>query len=196
MNIPLISADLFGLRARSHAQSNIWSAIVIDIPVIDSFIEEFKNGIASITDYTLDAYLVDSELGFLQNYQGSVADYSLFWGFDAWEAPDWRKFDAERSKLDRSAVGGALLLSERAVYKLYTSAPNITSWLGARVYKLEQDTEYLTEGEREERLQSFRVEYGFSDAEVIEMANAKSLPSEPHFGEWLILLGREDLLDE
>jgi len=196
MNIPLISADLFGLRVRSHAQSNTWSAIVIDIPVIDSLIDDFKDGIETITDYTLDAYLVDSELGFLQNYQESAADYSLFWGFDAWEASDWSKFDAERSKLDRGAVGGALLLSEQAIYKLYTSAPNITSWLGARVYRLEQDTEYLTEREQEERLQSFRVGYGFSDAEVIEMANSKSLPSEPHFGEWLILLGREDLLEE
>lgn len=53
----------------------------------------------------------------------------------------------------------------------------------------------LTTEEVEERLQNLREHGNLTDQQVIEMAEAGALPSEPYFAEWLVLLDRGDLIN-
>lgn len=53
---------------------------------------------------------------------------------------------------------------------------------------------YLSDKEIEAALERLRQHFGLEDNQVIEMASNNQLPSDPCFGEWLILLGRGDLI--
>ena len=45
-----------------------------------------------------------------------------------------------------------------------------------------------------ERLEALRSHYGLTDEQVLERAQAKTLDWEPQVAEWLVLLGRGDLI--
>jgi hypothetical protein len=75
------------------------------------------------------------------------------------------------------------------------NAPNFVSWLGARIYQFQKDAEMLTQTERDRRLKALQENFEMSDQDVIDLAENRQLPSDPEFGEWLILLDRGDLLE-
>jgi hypothetical protein len=52
----------------------------------------------------------------------------------------------------------------------------------------------MTSTERQERLADLESHFQISGSEVIAQAEAGTLPPEPHFVEWLVLLGRGDLV--
>ena len=52
----------------------------------------------------------------------------------------------------------------------------------------------LTEEERLDRLNELREKYGYSDADVIRMAQDGNLPVDPDFVAWLVFLGKGDLV--
>ena len=87
------------------------------------------------------------------------------------------------------------MLSSESLKALFTYAPNFVSWLGARVYRFDKDREFLTTDERQARLSALREGLGLSDSQVIELAQARKLPLAPEYGEWLVLLNREDLIE-
>ncbi|HEX2686676.1 MAG TPA: hypothetical protein VHN14_08660, partial [Kofleriaceae bacterium] len=65
------------------------------------------------------------------------------------------------------------------------------SWIGARCMKYDGSEGVMN---KEERLRSLRDHFKLSDADVLEMAQRRALPDNVAFAEWLILLGRGDLL--
>jgi hypothetical protein len=75
--------------------------------------------------------------------------------------------------------------------RLTAHSPNLWSWFGAHC--MEYDA---SEGRMniDERLQSLRDHFKLSDIEVIDLARRGALPDDVAFTEWLILLGRGDLL--
>jgi hypothetical protein len=52
----------------------------------------------------------------------------------------------------------------------------------------------MTDADREERLQMYRDQYSMTDADVVEAAKNGTMPSEPDFASWLVLMNRGDLL--
>jgi hypothetical protein len=82
-----------------------------------------------------------------------------------------------------------------ATKTLLNYAPNFASWLGSRIFRLILGVELLTTEERQARLSALREWSGKSDSEVIALAELHKLPSDPEYGEWLILLEREDLIE-
>ncbi len=101
-----------------------------------------------------------------------------------------RSLDYGRARL----VGrprGVIVTAEASVQVLAAKAPNLWSWVSARVWRLDPGEGRL---DLEARLKSLREGTGFSDAEVIARAEAGTLPPDPVFAEWLVLLGKADLL--
>jgi hypothetical protein len=110
-----------------------------------------------------------------------------------WSAPEWRQLDQMRSALPANAAL-VFVLSESAMLNLSLYAPNVASLLGAQAHFEKPDEGLLTEGETETRLRFFRETTGRTDEEIIQMATAGTLPPDPDYGEWLLLLNRGDLL--
>jgi hypothetical protein len=106
---------------------------------------------------------------------------------------DWRLLDRRRSALARQ--GAVLFVTTPASFAtLMQVAPNLASWLGGLVFSHE-DPDALARAQIGPRLDALRAWSGKSDAEVVEEAQRGTLPRDPEYAEWLVLLGRGDLLD-
>jgi hypothetical protein len=107
----------------------------------------------------------------------------------------WRSIDANRTRLTRDDIT-VLVLDEVSAGRLENVAPNLASWVGGRVWRLANDPPIppLTPGEIDERLAALRAWAGRGDAEVVRLAEIGKLPRDPEYAEWLMLLGRGDLL--
>jgi len=105
----------------------------------------------------------------------------------------WRSLDIMRSALERK--GPVILwLATGDVANLTEHAPYIRSFIGASIFLAGPDGGIMTEAERQERLNELSQHFGFTGDEAVRKAQAGELPHEPEFVEWLVLLGRGDLL--
>lgn len=115
------------------------------------------------------------------------------YGVDEYSDADWQHVDLLRSQL----VGGStkvLLARPSVIAKMESHAPHLTSFFGGATWQIDLGADYLSKEEQQERLLALRHALGYSDDEVIALAQAHRLPSEPEFAEWLVLLDRGDLL--
>lgn len=106
---------------------------------------------------------------------------------------DWRALDVQRSRLTRHGVT-IWILTQEDLDRIQQCAPNLSSWLGGNVAEHRDDTAEA-EAFREGRLEALRAWSGKTDDEVCREAAARTLPRDPEYAEWLVLLGRGDLLD-
>ncbi|AFY81191.1 hypothetical protein [Oscillatoria acuminata] len=194
--IASVSLDEFFQRVRSQPESNIWSSIVVEPSNIDEVLEDLQSGIEILAECKVESISAESGVSAVfDRIHNSGADYLLLWNFETWQPNDWRHLDSLRSRLNHKGRGGVVILSSQSLRAIGTNAPNFFSWLSPRVYALNQGEDLLTDDEREARLSALREWSGQSDAEVIALAEAKELPTEPEYGEWLVLLDREDLIE-
>jgi hypothetical protein len=107
---------------------------------------------------------------------------------------DWGLLDRRRSSLARAGL--LVFVTTPASFEaLMQTAPNLASWLGAFVF--EQAREAPNNAMvREQRLAALRAWAQRSDQDVIVAATHGRLPADPAYAEWLVLLGRGDLLDK
>ncbi len=120
-------------------------------------------------------------------------DTVILSGFESFNSPVWSMWDINRSGLVRPGPI-VLWVSAAALTKLCVSAPNIRSFIGGSMFALGPSGEAMTEAEVRARTQELETHYRMRGEEVIERAIAGNLPPEPQFVEWLILLGRGDLV--
>lgn len=105
----------------------------------------------------------------------------------------WRVVDHLRSWLEGiSSV--ILILPRESVNALARGAPNLVSWVGGDITQVRTYDESEAAAERQHRLAELRRKTGLSDDDVIVRAEQKLLPPDPEFAEWLVFLGRGDLL--
>ena len=109
------------------------------------------------------------------------------------EAGEWSSLDTMRSALERTGPI-VLWIAPDAVAQLTQLAPNIRSFIGSSIFLAGPEPGIMSDKERENRLEELRQHYQLSDQEIVRRAKAKELPPEPHFVEWLVLLGRGDLV--
>ena len=120
-------------------------------------------------------------------------DTVILSGFESFKPPVWRMWDINRSGFVRPGPI-VLWVSTGALTKLCISAPNIRSFVGGSMFVLSPSGQAMTEAEVRARTQELETHYGMRGDEVIARAIAGNLPPEPQFVEWLILLGRRDLV--
>lgn len=102
--------------------------------------------------------------------------------------------DLHRARLptDRPVI---LLMSPSAATRLFAASQHFES-LVQQVENLDLDLPVLTQAEVQERLAALARWSGRTDAEVITLAERGALPPDPDYAEWVILLGRGELLVE
>jgi hypothetical protein len=190
-----ISTDTLLQKLGVQPDGNIWTVLVVETSDVDEVVEEFSETISIFSECkirTISAQSGASEL--VEQIMQSSEDYLLLWTFESWDCEDWHQLDACRSSLSIPR-GGMLVLSAASAEMMLNCAPNFCGWVGSRVYALAKDSEFLTNPEREIRLSTLREWSGLSDAEVIASAESHQLPPTPEYGEWLVLLGRGDLIE-
>ena len=106
---------------------------------------------------------------------------------------DWAVLDRRRSSLSRAGLM-VFVTTPDSFAALMQAAPNLSSWLGALVFEQPHDAAGAAEA-REARLAALRSWAQKSDHDVIQAAIRGQLPADPEYAEWLVLLGRGDLLD-
>jgi hypothetical protein len=106
---------------------------------------------------------------------------------------DWSLVDRCRSSLSRVGVL-VLVTTPDSFGLLMQAAPNLASWLGALAYQYEDPSAQEAEL-RARRLATLRSWAQRSDEDVVRAARQGRLPADPEYAEWLVLLGRGDLLD-
>ncbi|WP_437475641.1 hypothetical protein WME75_23765 [Sorangium sp. So ce1014] len=104
--------------------------------------------------------------------------------------PVSRALDYERARLS-GRPRGVIITSEAGLRLLAAEAPSLWSWVGPRVWHIDPLAGQL---DVEARLSSLRQGRGLTDAEVLQRAEAGTLTLDPVFAEWLVLLGRGELL--
>ena len=117
----------------------------------------------------------------------------LLRGFDSWSDDRFAALDVNRSGLE---TGGFLVFAadQRTAGRFLDRAPNLRSYFGTNIFAAIPDPTVMTPEEIEERLDQLRAEYGMSDDGVLAKAARGDLPPDPHFAEWLVLLGRSELV--
>lgn len=105
--------------------------------------------------------------------------------------PDWTALDVGRSRIQR--VGPHVLFVLRHAGGLLTSASHLASMV-ERVVRLDVDASELTEAERAARLDAWRTHYQMPDEELLRRVREGRIPLEPGVVEWLVLLGKADLV--
>ena len=106
---------------------------------------------------------------------------------------DWRHIDLLRSRL----VGAGTiigLVSLTTAGRISRNAPNLSSWIGGGMWTLNPTADSVSDAERNERLKVLRRWGKMTDEQVIRRAKDGSLPDDPEYTEWLILLDRADLV--
>ena len=123
----------------------------------------------------------------------SACDPVLISDLDQADAERWRALDVNRRAwLREGAV--VLWLSAAGVTNLCSYAPNIRSIVGGSIFNLGTDGGAMTVDERDQRIADLESHFQMNSAEVIKQAESGMLPTDPHFVEWLVLLGRGDLV--
>lgn len=112
----------------------------------------------------------------------------------AFTEDDFRLLDRRRSDLARTGLS-VLMMSATGFDVLMRVAPNLASWLGGQVFTQEAPDDSQA-AHVEHRLQALRSWSGKDDEGVLSEAEAGTLPRDPQYAEWLVLLGRGDLLDD
>ena len=117
----------------------------------------------------------------------------LLSGTEHFSEEEWRHLDLLRNLLGREGIV-VLVATARSVEKLASNAPNLASWIGGSIWRVDTGSEFLSKEERATRLKSLRRWAKMDDNEVLRRAQDRTLPKEPEFEEWLVLLGRADLI--
>ena len=158
-------------------------------------LENFAAGLAAVLDQLVRVVrTVGSSFEKLRGeLNESAGDPVLIPDLNQADAERWRVLDVNRSAwLREGAV--VLWLSAAGVTNLCSYAPNIRSIVGGSIFNLGTDGGAMTVAERDQQIADLESHFEMNSAEVIKQAESGVLPSEPHFVEWLVLLGRGDLV--
>lgn len=187
LDLPQMDAGTFAFTAGLGRQ---WSAILVETPAVAPHAaQELLNALDLEGD--LQAIVLETHNGqdFVQQLVDHPHNALIVIGLDTFEDEDWHIIDQARSRILESPLV-VLVLTEVGFVRMDREAPNLTSLLDANVSTWEDVAAQL----RNQRLNALRMSTGFSDEDVICMAGAGEIPSGPEFAEWLMLLGRGDLL--
>jgi hypothetical protein len=174
---------------------NVWFVLTLPFEHHAALVEDLGDVLEIFTESSVGSLSgSDGVVPLVASIASTEAASLILSDFESWTVQDWRQIDALRSNLvvQRNAF---LLLSEPATSLMLNHAPNLASWIGGRVYPFTYGTEFLTIDEQEDRLTHLRQWADQTDDEIIALAERNQLSPEPEYGEWLVLLGRGDLIE-
>jgi hypothetical protein len=190
-----IALDDLAFRVIESTEPNAWVVAIADRPSVASSLSAEIERLRGPEEAPPVVVTIDSAGPLFQAVHAHSRGTLIVVGAAAFSVDDWRRLDANRTRLMRNDVT-ILILDEAGAGRLENFAPNLASWVGGRVWRLADDTAApaLSPNEIDQRLAALRAWADLGDAEVIQLAEAGQLPRDPEYAEWLTLLGRGDLL--
>ena len=172
-----------------------WFVVLKPASVVESALENFLAELSSVLGQQVRVVRCGAVT--LEKLRANLnepgGDPVLIPDLDQVEAGHWSTLDINRSGFSRT--GPILLwLSSVGLTGLCEYAPNLRSFIGGSIFYLGQSGEAMTEEERKQRIADLESHFRTTSAEVVHRAELGTLPTEPHFVEWLVLLDRGDLV--
>lgn len=182
----------FAARLLEDSGSNTWSVAI----VASSNEETTANDIVEEANAIEPGFATTAMLARPTDFFAAVAGapYRLVVaaGFECFDESAWSMLDVGRSRLMRDDGVTALVMTAATFGRLQAHAPNLASWIGGAVFELGESERPSSDA----RLEQLRAYGKMSDEELIAKAKQGTLEPDPYFAEWLVLLGRGELLGE
>jgi hypothetical protein len=192
----VVAADIGELAVRvvESVSPNPWFVLIVDghTEEVASRLQDEISALAAPTGQPARRATVASSREFALVARDHVRGILIVTISPAFTRTEWANVDVNRSRFQRDGAT-VLVLEESATEHLENTAPNLASWIGGSIWRL-VDARALSAEEKEQRLVVLRERTGLSDDEVVRRSEAGRLPPDPEFAEWLVLLGRGDLL--
>jgi hypothetical protein len=192
ISLPTIAAWPLAARLSVAPRDNPWALLAVASDRGEAESQAFIDELASLLDAPVELVRVSSAQALIDIIQTRQHSALVIIGLDGFDADEWRRLDVNRSNLART-LPAVLVLDEAKVPAMLEHAPNLWSWLGGAAWRGIPETG-LDDEQRTQRLSALRAHFGFDDAELVRRAEAGTLPPEPALGEWLVLIGRGDLV--
>lgn len=183
----------FAFEVLERPGPNEWLALVTHESSVKQVVDALHLDLIGIDEAEiahLDAQTAEAIVGFASSHRTGIL---LLSGQDAFGTSEWQKLDGFRSLIQREGAS-VFVLGEATLGELFRHAPNLSSWIGGSVWRLEEQSHVLSAKERQQRLESLQQWSGMKNEDVIARAEQGTLPSDPPYAEWLVLLGRGELL--
>lgn len=190
---PPIGAAELAVRIQPLAGS-VYVALLAPENAIAGLVAEVVSELRALDEGLPAHQLSPASAASLLHELPSVAGGALVVDAGEFVEADWRVLDRRRSDLGREGVT-VFVTTPASFDVLMRVAPNFASWLGGQVFTWDEAAGAASPEQIAERLASLRA-WGapMTDAEVIAQAQAGTLPRDPEYAEWLVLLGRGDLV--
>lgn len=191
----------FAFRIVEASGNNVWYVAIVESTMVETVLREIVTTVNELQAEAAAVVKVDSPFAFERAVYTSTHRILIGWGFEQFDEAEWGTLDRARTRLMRAPAQPTdidstimvLVLSAAAFATLQSSAPNLVSWIGGSVFEVAAEKS-LSSADRELRLEELRHWGAMTDADVIQRATNGTLPPEPYFAEWLVLLGKGDLL--
>lgn len=196
--LPPISLSEFAARTAVHrgvgSSGGGVSALVTSTAATSSLAHELKDELEFVAQCpTSTVQVADNPVVALDAIAQARGSLVILHTLATLGAQGWARMDELRNRLE-SVEGLVLLIAPEDLELLQRHAPNLSSWLGGRVYSYADGPLHLAPAEVQRRLATLRSAFGKTDDEVLALARTNDLPPEPEYAEWLILLGHGGLL--
>jgi len=171
-----------------------WVVIISSYPASDIEIEAVCTELEALTSSNVRPVIEATfSVERLRKVLQSPSDDVVVVVIGNWTDRDWTVFDINRSAFERR---GAILLWIKLdqLGWLTENAPNIRSFIGTSFFHLGPDVSEMTAKEKKDRLTEFEAHYAMSSDQMLEQALTGKIIPDPQAVEWLILLGRGDLI--
>lgn len=186
MNVPELGRFELASRIALDEATGSWSVVGVESEADARLFAEELEFIVEDRVMMLDVSSQDALIEASRKNSDGLAIFFTTIGIEALHLDD------VRSMLQRSHAA-VLAIPPSQLSRLVTVAPHFASWVGNRVFAV-QDDRFLQEDAREERLEALREHYGWTDDEFLAKVQRGALEPEPEHAEWLVLLERSDLL--
>lgn len=192
ISLPPIAAWPLAARLSVAPGDNPWALLAVVSDRVEAESQALVDEIAPLLDAPVALVRVGSAQMLIEHVQANQQSALVIVGLDGFDADEWRRLDVNRSNLMRT-LPAVLILDEARVSIMLEHAPNLWSWLGGAAWRAIPETG-LDDEQRAQRLSALREHFGFDDAELVRRAEAGILEPEPDLAEWLVLIGRGDLI--
>jgi hypothetical protein len=183
----------FAFEVLERPGPNEWFALVTPVDGVQQAADALQSELLAIDEVELAHLHVRTADEILELVRARRTGVLLLSVDEALGPLEWQKLDEARSRLQRDG-SSVFILGEEGLGQLFRHAPNLSSWIGGSVWSLERQNHALSAREKQERLESLRQWSGMTDEDVLTRAEQGTLPGDPPYAEWLVLLGRGDLL--
>jgi hypothetical protein len=192
----------FAFRIVEASGANVWYAALVEQGSSSVFAREIVTASNQIEPGSAAEAQVDSATSFEEALRAPACRIWVGSGFERFDHDAWSKLGRDRTRLEPQWTKGTrsegvvvLVLDVEAYGALQAGAPNLASWIGGSVFEVAGESGQ-SPVDRERRLHELRRWADMTDDEVVRAAQTGSLRADPYFAEWLVLLGRGDLLGD